>query len=51
MSLFIDSLAFADDTLYEYADRLAILLGSLLSGGAGYLLLRFGQGNKQGTSA
>jgi NhaA family Na+:H+ antiporter len=51
MSFFIDSLAFVDDTLYEYADRLAILLGSLLSGVAGYLLLRFfGQGNK-GTSA
>jgi NhaA family Na+:H+ antiporter len=51
MSFFIDSLAFADDTLYEYADRLAILLGSLLSGVAGFLLLRFGQGNKDGASA
>jgi NhaA family Na+:H+ antiporter len=51
MSFFIDSLAFADDTVYESADKLAILLGSLLSGIVGYLVLRFGIGNKQGTSA
>ena len=41
MSLFIDSLAFTDDAAYQYADKLAILLGSLLSGGMGYLVLRF----------
>ena len=41
MSLFIDSLAFTDDAVYQYADKLAILLGSLLSGAAGYLVLRF----------
>ena len=41
MSLFIDSLAFTDDAVYQYADKLAILLGSLLSGVAGYLVLRF----------
>jgi NhaA family Na+:H+ antiporter len=51
MSFFIDSLAFVDDTVYEYADKLAILLGSLLSGIAGYLVLRFGAGNNQGSSA
>jgi NhaA family Na+:H+ antiporter len=51
MSFFIDSLAFVDDSVYEYADKLAILLGSLLSGIAGYLVLRFGVGNKQGRSA
>jgi NhaA family Na+:H+ antiporter len=39
MSFFIDSLAFADDTAYEYADKLAILISSLLSGIAGYLVL------------
>ncbi len=39
MSFFIDSLAFVDDSIYEYADKLAILLGSLLSGIAGYLVL------------
>lgn len=45
MSFFIDSLAFVDDSIYEYADKLAILLGSLLSGIAGYLvLLRSSQG-------
>lgn len=41
MSLFIDSLAFMDDTLYSYTDRLGILLGSFLSGTLGYLILRF----------
>ena len=40
MSLFIDSLAFGDATLFKYADKLAILLGSLLSGIIGYLILR-----------
>ena len=43
MSLFIDSLAFTDDAIYQYADKLAIVLGSLLSGVAGYLVLRFGR--------
>jgi NhaA family Na+:H+ antiporter len=40
MSLFIDSLAFTDDAVYQYADKLGILAGSLLSGAAGYLVLR-----------
>ena len=44
MSLFVDSLAFKDDALYEYADRLAILLASFFSGVVGYLLLRCGKG-------
>ncbi len=39
MSLFIDSLAFTDDTVYQYADKLAILLGSLFSGVMGYWIL------------
>jgi NhaA family Na+:H+ antiporter len=38
MSFFIDSLAFEDDMIYEYADKLAILIGSMLSGMAGYLV-------------
>lgn len=46
MSLFIDSLSFADDRAYQYTDKLAILLGSLLSGGLGYLVLRL-NGDKQ----
>jgi NhaA family Na+:H+ antiporter len=41
MSFFIDSLAFTDEAAYQYADKLAILLGSLLSGVGGYLVLRF----------
>jgi NhaA family Na+:H+ antiporter len=45
MSFFIDSLAFVDVSIYEYADKLAILLGSLLSGIAGYLVLRSSHGN------
>lgn len=44
MSLFVDSLAFKDDTLYEYADRLAILVASFLSGIVGYILLRCSKG-------
>ena len=44
MSLFVDSLAFKDDALYEYADRLAILAASFLSGIVGYLILRYGKG-------
>ena len=48
MSLFIDSLAFTDDALYQYADKLAIVLGSLLSGVAGYLILRTPRQAKQG---
>jgi len=40
MSLFIDSLAFEDDMVYQYADKLAVLIGSFFSGRAGYLILR-----------
>ena len=39
MSLFIVSLAFEDDTLFHYTDKLAILIASLLSGVVGSLLL------------
>ncbi|SJZ88209.1 sodium/proton antiporter, NhaA family [Trichlorobacter thiogenes] len=47
MSLFIDSLAFTDDAIYQYADKLAIVLGSLLSGVAGYLVLRLDSSTDQ----
>ncbi len=40
MSLFITSLAFSSDDLFQFTDRLAILLGSFASGVLGYLLLR-----------
>ncbi len=40
MSLFVDSLAFSDSQVYKYADKLAILLGSFISGVVGYLILR-----------
>jgi len=40
MSLFVDSLAFEDDTLYQQADKLAILMGSFAAGLLGYLVLR-----------
>lgn len=46
MSLFINSLAFTDDTMFEYTDRLAILIGSCLSGIFGYLILRFAKKRK-----
>ena len=39
MSLFIGSLAFTDDTTYQYTDKLAILLGSFASGIFGYMIL------------
>ncbi len=41
MSLFVDSLAFSDSQVYKYADKLAILLGSFLSGLVGYLILKW----------
>jgi len=40
MSLFVDSLAYNDTQIYHYADKLAILLGSFLSGFVGYMVLR-----------
>jgi len=42
MSLFIVSLAFDDDTVFQYTDKLAILVGSFLSGIVGYLVLKTG---------
>ena len=43
MSLFIDSLAFtgAESRLFASTDKLAILIGSLLSGVMGFLILKF----------
>lgn len=40
MSLFVNTLAYNDTDLFHYADKLAILLGSFLSGIVGYLYLR-----------
>ncbi len=40
MSLFIVSLAFEDDSIFQYTDKLAILIGSFISGIVGYLALR-----------
>jgi NhaA family Na+:H+ antiporter len=40
MSLFVDTLAYDDTKLFHYADKLAILLGSLFSGVVGYLILK-----------
>jgi len=44
MSLLIDSLAFTDNQVYQYADKLAFLIGSFLSGIMGYLILRWAKG-------
>ncbi len=41
MSLFIDTLAFEQDNLFQYTDKLAILLGSLASGLVGYFVLKW----------
>jgi len=43
MSLFIVSLAFEDDNLFQYTDKLAILIGSFMSGFIGYLILKAGK--------
>ncbi len=43
MSLFIVSLAFEDDSVFFYTDKLAILVGSFFSGVVGYLLLKAGK--------
>jgi len=40
MSLFVDTLAYNDTQIYHYADKLAILLGSFVSGLVGYIVLR-----------
>lgn len=47
MSLFIDSLSFVDDRIYQYTDKLAILLGSLFSGVLGYFVLRLNGGRQK----
>jgi len=41
MSLFIVSLAFVDDSLFQYTDKLAILVASFTSGIVGYMILKF----------
>ncbi len=43
MSLFISSLAFQDDSIFQYTDRLGILVGSFISGIVGYLVLKMGK--------
>jgi NhaA family Na+:H+ antiporter len=48
MSLFIGSLAFVDDQVYQLTDKLAILVGSFASGIIGYLIL-FNSKSKQDT--
>ena len=45
MSLFVDGLAYWGSPVFNYADSLAILVGSLLSGVVGYLFLRFFAGD------
>ena len=47
MSLFVDSLAFVDDTLFAYTDKLAILLATLFSALVGYFVLKFALRLKQ----
>ena len=41
MSLFVDLLAYNETEIFHYADKLAIFIGSLLSGLTGYIILRF----------
>ncbi|MDQ7048162.1 MAG: Na+/H+ antiporter NhaA [Enterobacterales bacterium] len=46
MSLFIVTLAFVDDTLFNYTDKLAILIGSLASAVLGYFILKISSQSK-----
>ncbi|RXK03114.1 Na+/H+ antiporter NhaA [Arcobacter sp. CECT 8989] len=46
MSLFINSLAYNESDVFFYTDKLAILIGSFLSGILGYLILRFSKSKK-----
>ncbi|GMT43882.1 MAG: Na(+)/H(+) antiporter NhaA [bacterium] len=50
MSLFIRSLAFQDEQIFQYTDKLAILIASFVSGVSGYLVLKYVK-NGQQTSA
>jgi len=45
MSLFITSLAFEDDALFQYTDKLAILVASFAAGIIGYTILRMAKPN------
>jgi NhaA family Na+:H+ antiporter len=49
MSLFIVSLAFEDDSIFQYTDKLGILIASFLSGIIGYLILRLGKTHNEST--
>lgn len=49
MSLFVDSLAFEDSSMFAYTDKLAILIGSILSGLFGYFILLRSKGKKYNT--
>ncbi|MGG7048996.1 MULTISPECIES: Na+/H+ antiporter NhaA [unclassified Campylobacter] len=40
MSLFVNGLAYADTDAFAYTDKLAILIGSFISGAVGYIILR-----------
>ena len=41
MSIFISNLAFTEDPILANSSKIGILIGSLVSGLAGYLLMRF----------
>ena len=49
MSLFVDSLAFEDSSMFAYTDKLAILIGSILSGLFGYFILLRSKGKRYNT--
>ena len=45
MSLFVNGLAYDDTDVFAYTDKLAILLGSVVSGAVGFILLKFSTEN------
>lgn len=46
MSLFVNGLAYNDTDAFAYTDKLAILLGSVVSGAAGFISLKFSTKNQ-----
>lgn len=47
MSLFVNGLAYGDTDAFAYADKLAILAGSVVSGVVGFLILKFSRQSQQ----
>jgi len=47
MSLFVNSLAYNETQIFNYADKLAILIASFLSGIVGYMILKYAKTSRK----